>query len=123
MGVLATGTPGQIARKDSSKLGPGQAGTTSQGGIEESHHNLMTQTDLFRSYAENNKLYLNLTNQMFWYEFGGNKIGRLYIEGPEAEEFPKWRLISKYKGEFPCHFTLVYVNPGAYSMVESAVHR
>lgn len=41
----------------------------------------MTQTDLFRSYAEGNKLYLNLTNQMFWYEFGGNKIGRLYIEG------------------------------------------
>jgi len=56
---------------------------------------------------------------MFWYEFGGNKIGRLYIEGPEAEEFPKWRLISKYKGEFPCHFTLVYVNPGAYTQVES----
>jgi len=68
---------GQIARKDSSKLGA----ATSTHGIEESHHNLMTQTDLFRSYAEGNKLYLNLTNQMFWYEFGGNKIGRLYIEG------------------------------------------
>ena len=50
---------------------------------------------------------------MFWYEFGGNKIGRLFIEGPEAEEFPKWRLIAKYKGEFPCHFSMVYVNGGA----------
>jgi len=50
---------------------------------------------------------------MFWFEFGGNKIGRLFIEGPEAEEFPKWRLTAKYKGEFPCHFTLVYVNGGA----------
>lgn len=56
---------------------------------------------------------------MFWFEFGGNKIGRLYIEGPEAEEFPKWRLISKYKGEFPCHFTLVYVNGGAFGASDS----
>jgi hypothetical protein len=56
---------------------------------------------------------------MFWYEFGGNKIGRLYIEGPEAEEFPKWRLISKYKGEFPCHFTLVYINGGAFNAPET----
>jgi hypothetical protein len=56
---------------------------------------------------------MNLINQMVWFEFGGNKIGRLFIEGPEAEEFPKWRLIAKYKGEFPCHFTLVYVNGGA----------
>jgi hypothetical protein len=56
---------------------------------------------------------------MFWYEFGGNKIGRLYIEGPDAEEFPKWRLISKYKGEFPCHFTLVYINAGAFNAPET----
>jgi len=37
---------------------------------------------------------------MFWFEFGGNKMGRLFIEGPEAEEFPKWRLIAKYKESF-----------------------
>ena len=51
---------------------------------------------------------------MFWFEFGGNKIGRLFIEGPEADEFPKWRLISKFKGEFNCHFSLVYINGGAF---------
>ena len=50
---------------------------------------------------------------MYWFEFGGNKIGRLFLEGTEAEEFPKWRLIAKYKGEFPCHFTCVYVCGGA----------
>ncbi len=72
----------------------------------------MTQSELFKSYAEQNHLYLNLTNAMHWFEFGGNKIGRLFIEGPEAEEFPKWRLIAKYKAEFGCHFTLVYVNGG-----------
>ena len=81
--------------------------------IDESSNNLMTQGELFRNYAESNKLYLNLTNQMYWFEFGGNKIGRLFIEGPEAEEFPKWRLIAKYKGEFSSHFTMVYINGGA----------
>ena len=50
---------------------------------------------------------------MNWFEFGGNKIGRLFIEGPDAEEFPKWRLVAKFKGEFPCHFTLVFINVGA----------
>ena len=73
----------------------------------------MTQSELFRSYAEQNELYLNVTNNMNWFEFGGNKIGRLFIEGPEAEEFPKWRLVAKFKGEFPCHFTLVFINAGA----------
>lgn len=80
---------------------------------EESQQNLMTQSELFRQYADANYLYLNLTNNMFWFEFGGNKIGKLFVEGTEAEEFPKWRLIAKYKGEFPCHFTCVYVNGGA----------
>ena len=79
---------------------------------EDSQQNLMTQSELFKSYADQNNLYLNLTNNMYWFEFGGNKIGRLFIEGTEAEEFPKWRLIAKYKGEFPCHFTCVYVNGG-----------
>lgn len=72
----------------------------------------MTQSELFKQYSESNHLMLNLTNNMFWYEFGGNKIGRLYIEGPEQEEFPKWRLIAKYRGEFPCHFTTLYINGG-----------
>mmetsp|Transcript_12506 Transcript_12506/g.12274 ORF Transcript_12506/g.12274 Transcript_12506/m.12274 type:complete len:180 (-) Transcript_12506:752-1291(-) len=86
--------------------------TGKKGQMEESQQNLMTQSELFKSYADQNKLYLNFINQMFWFEFGGNKIGRLFIEGPEAEEFPKWRLIAKYKSEFGCHFTLVYINGG-----------
>lgn len=40
-------------------------------------------------------------------------MGRLYVEGPDAEEFPKWRLIAKFKGEFACHFALVFINGGA----------
>lgn len=83
----------------------------------------MTQSELFKSYAEQNELYLNLTNNMHWFEFGGNKIGRLFVEGPEAEEFPKWRLIAKFKGEFPCHFTLVYVNGGAVGSPNLCTHK
>ena len=73
----------------------------------------MTQNELFKSYAEQNLLYLNITNNVQWFQFGGNKIGRLYLEGPDSLEFPKWRLISKCKGEFACHLTLVYINGGA----------
>jgi len=71
----------------------------------------MTQSELFRSYCEQQHLYLNQTANMLWFEYGGNKIGRLQIEGPE--EPSSWRLIAKYKGEFPCHFTTVFVNGGA----------
>jgi hypothetical protein len=46
---------------------------------------------------------------MLWFEFGGSKIGRIFLDG-QAEETPKWRLIGKYKYDFACHFTLVYVN-------------
>lgn len=53
--------------------------------IAESTQNLHTQSELFKSYAEANQLQLNHTQQMFWFEFGGNKIGRLFIEGQEAE--------------------------------------
>ena len=84
---------------------------------------LMTQSELFKSYAEGNELFLNLTNNMAWFEFGGNKIGRLFIEGPDAEEFPKWRLVGKFKGEFSCHFTLVYVNGGAVGSPTMAAHK
>ena len=41
---------------------------------EETAQNLMTQSELFKQYSEQNNLYLNLTNNMFWFEFGGNKI-------------------------------------------------
>ena len=83
----------------------------------------MTQSELFKSYADQNNLYLDVTNNIMWYEFGGNKIGRLYLEGPESEEFPKWRLISKFKGEFPCHFTSVLVNGGAVGRPGIATHK
>ena len=55
-----------------------------------------------------NHLYINHTPEVYWFEYGGNKIGRLYLEGSQAEEFPKWRLIAKFRLEFPSHFAIVY---------------
>lgn len=80
--------------------------------------NLMTQSELFRSYSEQNHLYLNLTSSMMWFEFGGNRIAKLSVlESSQADEsttqFTNWRLVGKYKSEFPCHFTPVYLNGGA----------
>jgi len=49
------------------------------------------------------------TEYNYWFEFGGDKIGRMLVEGTDNEDFPRWRLIAKYKGEFPCHFTTVYL--------------
>lgn len=34
-------------------------------------NNLITQADLFKSYAEQNNLYVNLSNVAHWFEFGG----------------------------------------------------
>ena len=81
--------------------------------FEDSQANLMTQTELFKQYSEQQYLYLNQTNEMFWFEFGGNKIGRLYIEGESATEHPNWRLVAKYKNEYACHLSIVFVNGGA----------
>jgi hypothetical protein len=102
----------QIGRKDTA-MTKSELMSTDHQMNEESQQALLTQSELFKSYSDQNHLYLNLTNNMFWFEFGGNKIGRLFVEGTEQEEFPKWKLIAKYKGEFPCHFACVYINGGA----------
>jgi len=66
----------------------------STGGMKEhveSSMNLKTQSELFRQYAEANHLYLNNSSPtLFWFEFGGNKIGRLSLE-PTTEEATKWK--------------------------------
>ena len=78
----------------------------------------MTQSELFRSYSEQNHLYLNLTSSMMWFEFGGNRIAKLSVidssqQSDDSTQFTSWRLVGKYKSEFPCHFTPVYLNGGA----------
>jgi hypothetical protein len=75
----------------------------------DSSSNFMTQADLFRNYVEVNELFITLESEMFWFEFGGQRIGRLELKsGPEIEEPMSWKLLGKYKSEFACHFTLVF---------------
>lgn len=40
----------------------------------------MTQTELFKSYAEQNSLYVNQFLNIYWFEYGGRKIGRMNLD-------------------------------------------
>ena len=77
----------------------------------ESSSNFITQADLFKNYVEINKLYVNSETEMFWFEFSGQRIGRLELKsGPEIEDQATWKLLGKYKFEFPLHFTIVFTD-------------
>ena len=84
---------------------------------EPSRAKLMTQAELFKNYMEMNQLYVNIAKEAHWFEYGGNKVGRLYFEGPLAEEFSKWRLIATYRGGFPGHFTTVFTGQNSYYLM------
>lgn len=74
----------------------------------ESSSNFMTQSELFKNYVEVNNLFVNFGNEMFWFESGGQRIGRIELKsGPDQEETASWKLLGKYKLEFPCHYTTV----------------
>lgn len=51
--------------------------------VEDSQANLMTQSELFRAYSDQNNLYLNLTSHMMWFEFGGSRIAKLTVDNEE----------------------------------------
>lgn len=46
----------------------------------DNRNNVITQAELFRSYSEQNILYVNQSAQSFWFEFGGSRIGRMNID-------------------------------------------
>ena len=43
-------------------------------------NNLITQADLFKSYAAQNNLYCNVSNTAHWFEFGGRQIAKLSLD-------------------------------------------
>lgn len=47
---------------------------------EEAQNNIMTQAELFKSYAEQNNLYVNQCINIFWFEYGGRRIGKLNLD-------------------------------------------
>jgi hypothetical protein len=42
----------------------------------------------------------------FWQEYGGNMIAKFYIN----KDVNKWKLIGKYKSEFPSHFNIIFID-------------
>lgn len=101
---------------------------------EEAQNNIITQAELFQSYAEQNELYVNHFLQVFWFEYGGNKIGRMNLDimwinqqklkvnhQNESDcsdivgyrNFKNgnpyhWRPVGKYRDEFAPHQAVVY---------------
>ena len=47
---------------------------------EEAQNNILTQTELFKSYAEQNSLYVNSFKNVCWFEYGGRKIGKMSLD-------------------------------------------
>lgn len=43
-------------------------------------NNLITQADLFKSYAAQNSLYCNVSNVAHWFEFGGRQLAKLSLD-------------------------------------------
>ena len=101
----------------------------------DAHNNFLTQADLFKSYAEQNKLYCNLSDKAMWFEFGGRNIGRMSLdmaamhrarqnEGqgneysvdqdgnmvPKSNYSFKWRRCGRYRENFSSYFTMVFVS-------------
>ena len=73
----------------------------------ESSSNYMTQADLFKNYVEANNLFINFESEMYWFEFGGQRIGKIEVKSQDQDEPSKWKLLGKYKFEFFSHFTYV----------------
>jgi len=64
------------------------------------------KAELFRQSCEKQNLKFNMNKITYWFEFGGNMIAKFYIEKDES----KWKLIGKYKSEFPSHFQVLFVD-------------
>jgi serine/threonine protein kinase len=61
---------------------------------------------LFKSYVDSNGLKFNTNNITYWFEYGGNMIAKYYLN----KEANKWKLIGKYKSEFPGHFQIIFID-------------
>lgn len=63
--------------------------------------------EIFKQYISRQKLKFNMNKITYWFEYGGNIIGKYYIN----KEDSKWKLIGKYNNnEFPSHYQTVYVD-------------
>ena len=47
---------------------------------DDAHNNFLTQSELFKSYAEQNNLFCNTADHAMWFEYGGRNIGRMSLD-------------------------------------------
>jgi serine/threonine protein kinase len=64
------------------------------------------KAQLFKQYAANNHLKFNMNKITYWFEYGGNMIAKYYINKDDN----KWKLIAKYKSEFPGHMSIIFID-------------
>ena len=71
----------------------------------------------FKDYVNENKIYINLKDIYYWFEYGGKSIGEFKIKNKNIdnninnEGVYKWNILSKKNSfNFPYHYILVYVD-------------
>lgn len=92
---------------------PDQGAGKKQPTLEESTEQLMSQNELFKAYAKSNDLFVNVTENAYWFEYGGNGIGEFNVKRAEG----KWKVIGKYKDEFSSHFVLVFAEAHGFFLL------
>ena len=69
----------------------------------------------FRKYVNKNKIYINLKDSYYWFEYGGKSIAEFKIKNKNnndnSDELYKWKYFPvKNKFNFPYHYILTYVD-------------
>jgi serine/threonine protein kinase len=70
----------------------------------------------FRNYVNENKMYINLKDSHYWFEYGGKSIGEFKINKVSKEiknnnEYNKWAIYRRKNDfNFPYHYILAYVD-------------
>ena len=62
----------------------------------------------FSQYVKKHNLKFNMRKIAYWFEYGGNMIAKHQIL--KNDNNSKWKLITKYKGNFPYHCITLYTN-------------
>ena len=62
----------------------------------------------FSQYVKKHNLKFNMRKIAYWFEYGGNMIAKHQIL--KNDNNSKWKLIAKYKGNFPYHCITLYTN-------------
>ena len=74
------------------------------------------KTNKFRNYVNENKIYVNLKDNYYWFEYGGKSMAEFKIKNindnnDNKEELYKWNILpQKNNFNFPYHYILVYVD-------------